>query len=176
VTGRGTSAPGFRLSVLVFGAIKPAFFERILDSSQYAVEIPQHVGVPNSDDPEPVRFQPRRPPRISLFILGMLAAIDFDDQSMLQTAEIDNVVADEMLSSKLRAIEALGAEILPEKAFGLRLLATQATYIGTQLVGCSHDIELYRRVWMLMTEAEQKQNPELRSLSGPSQFMLAAIA
>ncbi len=81
-----------------------------------------------------------------------------------------------MLTAELRAIETLRAEILPEETFGGSLFTTEAADIVAQLVWCAHDDKLYLRIQLLMEDDQQRQNPELRTLSDPARFSLAAKA
>ena len=76
----------------------------------------------------------------------MLPTIHFDHQSITNAAEVHDVIADRMLTAKLRTHQPLRPEILPEQAFGWSLFATQTTAVSAQLFGCSHNSELYDRV------------------------------
>jgi hypothetical protein len=76
VTGwRGTSALGF----CVWRIRELALLQRLDDAGQHSFEVPQYIIIPESDYFESVSFQPRGPGRVSLDVLGMLAAIHFDD-------------------------------------------------------------------------------------------------
>ena len=143
---RGTSALGFCLFCRRIAQLALAFTQRIRDAGQHAFEIPQNVIIPESDDFESVGLQPRGSRGVLLCLFGMLAAIDLDDQLMPQAAEIDDVIADRMLTAKLRAIEALRAKVLPEEAFGLGLFATETADIFRQLFWCAHNEELYLKI------------------------------
>ena len=90
-----------------------------------------------------MRFQPRRSRGIFFGLRRMLSAVHFHDQSMLQTTEIHDVIAYCMLAAKLCAIEAFGAEVLPEHILGWSLFATEAADIGTYLFWCAHNNRLY---------------------------------
>ena len=58
----------------------------------------------------------------------MLAAIQFDDETRLQTDEIGIETIDPMLAAEFAAEQAAIAKMLPEDAFGFGLLATQAAF------------------------------------------------
>ena len=76
----------------------------------------------------------------------MLPTIHFDHQSIPNAAEVHDVIADRMLTAKLRTLQPLRPQILPEQAFGWSLFATQTTAVRTKLFGCSHNRWSYRRV------------------------------
>ncbi len=80
-----------------------------------------------------MRFQSSRPRSIFLFLFlpRVLPAIHFDDQSMSKTTEVHDVIANRVLAAELRAIEAFGAEVLPEETFGGGLFASEAAAIST---------------------------------------------
>ena len=132
--------------------VESALAQRLRYARQNPIEIPQHITVPESDDLESVRFQTRRPRFILLSFLGMLAAIDFDDQPAPKAAEIDDMVANRMLTAKLRAYQTFRAKLLPQEALGLGLFAAEAPDIDTNLFGGAHNAQLYRRVRELMGE------------------------
>lgn len=50
-------------------------------------------------------------------LLGMLAAIEFDNQALRDTAEIGEVRTDPVLSAKFESSQALGLEVLPQLPF-----------------------------------------------------------
>jgi len=83
------------------------------------------------------------PCRILFDLVGMLAAIDFDDQPMLEAAEIRDVIANEVLAAELGAIQSFAAQMLPEQAFRLGLFAAQPAGISAQLLGITHNIMSY---------------------------------
>jgi len=123
-----------------------SFAQRIGDAGQHAIEIPEDIIIPESDDSKSMGFEPRSPCSIFIGLLLMLTAIHFHHQSMPQAAEIDDVITDSMLTAELRAIESLGAEILPEETFCRSLFLAEATDIITQLFWCAHNRKSYRRV------------------------------
>jgi hypothetical protein len=129
-----------------------ALLQRLDDACQHSFEIPQYIIIPESDYFESVSFQPRGPGRVSLDVLGMLAAIHFDDQAVSQAAEVHDVVADRMLAAKLRTFQAFGPQLLPKQALSLGLFAAETADISTQLFRRAHNKELYRRVSEMMGE------------------------
>ena len=95
---------------------------------------------------------------VFLRLFRVLAAIYFDDQSMTQTAEIDYLIADGMLTANLHAIETFRAKVLPEEPFGRGLLATESADIVSYLVRCAHNGELYFKLLELMEDRRQKRS------------------
>jgi hypothetical protein len=133
VTGqRGTLALGLWL---FFCRDARALPQRVLDARQYAFDILQDVIIPESDDSESMFLQVMSPCRILFDLVCVLAAIDFDDQSMFQATEVRDVIANEMLAAEFGAIQSLTAQMLPEDAFRVGLFAAQAAGIGAQLLG-----------------------------------------
>jgi hypothetical protein len=69
-----------------------------------AVRIREHVIVPESEKAIAGAFEPVITLRVSR-VLSVLPAVDFDDQPMIVTDEIDDVVPDRHLSSKFEPVE-----------------------------------------------------------------------
>ena len=92
-----------------------AFDQGFRDTRHHPFQILQYVMVPESDDSESVTFETRSPGGVlaGFIIIGMLAAIDFDDEPPLEAAEIDDLIADRMLAAKLCFLEAAGTKLLP---------------------------------------------------------------
>jgi hypothetical protein len=74
--------------------------KRCKDCSQRSIGIGQSLIVPKPDHPIPLRLDPIHSIRA---LLGMLTAIDLDDQLRLGTKEIRNIGTDRMLSAKPEA-------------------------------------------------------------------------
>jgi hypothetical protein len=135
----------FCLSLCVL--IESALLESVAYAGQHSIEIAEHFFIPESDDLKSMGFQSRRARSIFFFsLIRMLSAVHFYDQSMPQTAEVDDVIADCMLTAELRAVQAFGAKVLPEEAFGWSLLATETATVGTQLFRCTHNRQLYCKI------------------------------
>lgn len=79
-------------------------------------------------------LESRGPRGVFLGLLGMLAAVHFDDQSMLQAAKIHNVIADRMLTAKLRTFQAPRTKLLPKQGLSFGLFAAQPADIGKHVV------------------------------------------
>jgi hypothetical protein len=85
------------------------------DACQHPLKILQYLVVPESDDLKSVSLETRGASRVlaSFVIIGVLAAINFDDEPALQATEIDDVIADRVLAAKLCAFEAFRTKVLP---------------------------------------------------------------
>ncbi|HUL67018.1 MAG TPA: hypothetical protein VLW55_20640 [Burkholderiaceae bacterium] len=79
----------------------------------------EHVVVPEANDSESVLPKPCIACRVS-FILHMLPAIDFDDESRSQTHEVDHVGAERLLTLELETRETARAEMAPQQRLGVR--------------------------------------------------------
>jgi hypothetical protein len=55
----------------------------------------------------------------------MLTAVEFDNQALLDAAEIGEVQTDPVLSAEFESPEALGSEMLPQLPLLIRRLATK---------------------------------------------------
>jgi hypothetical protein len=78
---------------------------------------PQHVIVPEAQNPEAAAGQPSIAPRI-LSIIGMLRAVRLDDQFRGQAGEIDDVGEDDLLPPKSVSRQAAAPQHGPEPFFG----------------------------------------------------------
>jgi hypothetical protein len=82
------------------GGISP-----ILQAFKYllfdCIDFFQDLDVPKPQYAKPLRIQPCAPIRIVSNLLGMLPAIQFDNQPLFKTYKIDNVLTDGLLSAEL---------------------------------------------------------------------------
>jgi hypothetical protein len=69
------------------------------------IRVLERVIVPNSDDAESLSFEPGRAHAIMRRCDRVLAAIDFDDQLLLEADEIDDISTNRSLASEFQAIE-----------------------------------------------------------------------
>ncbi len=67
--------------------------------------------------------------------VGMLTAIEFDDDESLGCAEIDDEVADSYLAPELDSVQAVRAQMTPEDSLGIGLITAQASRAIT-MTGC----------------------------------------
>jgi hypothetical protein len=97
-----------------------------LDRRQHAVEIVDHLVVPESQHTIAMDVQNARPFLVLGGAYDMLPAIEFDDQTMGDTRKIDDVRADRHLAAKLCAIYPTVAQRMPQFLLGSCLIAPQS--------------------------------------------------
>ncbi|MES2405488.1 MAG: hypothetical protein V4567_14305, partial [Pseudomonadota bacterium] len=85
------------------------------------ISSPKDLVVPESKHPKSRRLERRGAAFVISALIEMLAAIEFDDQAVLQTNEIENVARHPVLAAKLHA-ELCIAQVMPKQRFciGLR--------------------------------------------------------
>jgi hypothetical protein len=74
--------------------------QRSPNRSRHPVNIPQHLVVPETQDPEPCTLEIFRPCCVFDFALAMLTSIHFYGKHRLETNEIDYVISEGVLSAK----------------------------------------------------------------------------
>jgi len=87
------------------------------DHLLYRLNLLQHLGVPEPQDPEPLSLQPPSPLCIAFSLLRVLSAVHLDDQPLLQTDEVNNVRPQGLLTPKPMPAELLEAQPTPQLAF-----------------------------------------------------------
>jgi len=70
----------------------------------YSVDVLEHIVVPKSQNSETLSAQPSVTFSIMIHFLSVLAAINFYDESFLQTHEIDDVIRQRLLAAKFVTI------------------------------------------------------------------------
>jgi hypothetical protein len=70
-----------------------------------------------------------------LVIIVVDIAVEFDDQPQRFAGEVGEVAADGVLASESQAVEARGAEVLPEDGFGARLPLAEIPGAGGSSLG-----------------------------------------
>ncbi len=86
---------------------------------QHGVRIGQDLVVPEAEDPEATPAQ-LEVPRSVTHIFGVLAAIDFHNQVMLEAGEIDDGTTDRHLPAELEAVQPAIAQPIPQAHLGIR--------------------------------------------------------
>jgi hypothetical protein len=84
------------------------------DILQNAFRILHHVIIPESHNKVTHRFQRRSSDVVSLSVLVVLSAIDFDDQLPLCTQKIDEVPVDGYLSLKFQSSKSAVSQTKPQ--------------------------------------------------------------
>jgi len=115
----------------------------------HPIGLGEHLVVPETDNFEALAFQERGALGIVRHALGMLRAINLDDQHGIETDEIDDVRPNRFLPPKLPAEERASAQVLPQQRlrFGgvVSHLTAQRLGIGgasdrlvqTIIIGCA---------------------------------------
>ena len=78
------------------------------DHFQHTAAVAQHVVIPKTKNPVALRLEPSIAINVAR-ILGVLSAIDFDDDAPLVADEVDDEAADQRLSPEAEAIETMCA-------------------------------------------------------------------
>ena len=109
------------------------------DHLNHPTRIPQHIAVPEPDNPPTLCIKPCRPPFIVLRV-GMLTSVNLNYQPKFNTCEVGNKAANRMLAAKLvtgqtpvtqkSPHENLGVGLVPPKVSGL--LAGQVAKLATR--------------------------------------------
>ncbi len=90
--------------------------QRVIDQSQHALEIPIDFIVPETQYPEALADKMfvalRVAPRMRIEI--MLTAVDLDDEALLETDEIDDIVIARSLAAEVESPFSPGAQVNPQ--------------------------------------------------------------
>jgi hypothetical protein len=87
------------------------------DSRQRAVKIIMQFPVSDADDSEPAEREDFVPPCVVLRLFIMNAAIDFDDDTDRVAVEVHDETIDHLLAPKVKSIEPISPEMLPQERF-----------------------------------------------------------
>jgi len=94
---------------------------------KHTFDVSQDVMIPESYDMVARLLQNSGSRCICLDSLGMLTAVDLDDDFQIQSDKIDDVACDGLLAFELDAVEAPAAQLAPHQLLGIRHLASQST-------------------------------------------------
>src|SRR5258708_5937379 len=95
-----------------------------------ALDIAEHLIVPEAQHAEPLPLQPRRPRIVLREPTVMLPAIDLDDEPPIEADEVDDVATDRHLSAETMTVDLLEAELRPQALFRFRRIAAELTGVG----------------------------------------------
>ena len=73
--------------------------------------------IPESKNDKSLLAQPIIPLPIIVMLIGMLSAVDLDNNSLLQTDKVDDVDSDWLLPAKLETVELPHSDATPEQLF-----------------------------------------------------------
>jgi hypothetical protein len=82
-----------------------------------AFDISQHFVIPETQDAVTMRDQPLFANGVA-FVIGVLAAIDFDDEPLLSTDKIHDIRPDRLLTHEFEPGERSAAKVSPKLSFG----------------------------------------------------------
>jgi error-prone DNA polymerase len=96
--------------------------QRLTQNQQDSFHIPQHVVVPESEDAVAPRLEPGA---ANSTVIGMLPAIDLDDQRSLRTEEIDDIGTDRLLPAQAESVDLLSPHLEPQSRLGIGEIGAQ---------------------------------------------------
>jgi len=75
--------------------------------------------IPKSQDPIALPFEPTRALVVVLLLLGVLAAVQIENELRFEADKIDDVMTERDLAAKLEAREPASAELIPNDSLGI---------------------------------------------------------
>ena len=93
---------------------------------QYCLRLSQHVVIPEPKHPIARLGEKASPPLICLGLIGMLSAIQLDDQLRFRAKEVHDAASDWLLSTELEAIHLSAPKIQPQLALSVGLVTAEA--------------------------------------------------
>jgi hypothetical protein len=108
--------------------------QMLLDDLYDSLDAVQNIAIRKSQDAVTSRLEMRRACGVVAFLLLMLRAINFDDQSGVVTAEIREVVIDRHLAAELCSVNLSVAQNLPQFVLGIGRFAPQRPCAADDLV------------------------------------------
>jgi hypothetical protein len=103
-----------------------------MDRLHHSIELLQDVVVPEKKNGKSSAVEKLGSSDILVGRLGMLTAVEFDDQAMLHATEVGDERRDWVLTSKLRASALPSTQPLPEQTLGVGLIATEFPSVRRQ--------------------------------------------
>jgi len=139
--GRGPPRSGGRVRVFLFFFGPPD--QRFANDVNNAVQVAQHVIVPEAENLETFGFQKRRP--LGIPPLVMLPAIDLDDQHRLQAGEVGDVRQQAVLEAEFEAVDLAVAGGLPELFLRVGSVAAELGGVFAYLTADGSHAQDFRR-------------------------------
>jgi hypothetical protein len=94
----------------------------LTDKQQHPFSIAQHVVIPESDNAISASLEPFGADTV---VIGMLTAIDLDDQLSFRAEEIGDVRSDWVLSPETSSVQLLAPQTEPQSLLSIGEIATQ---------------------------------------------------
>jgi hypothetical protein len=111
--------------------------QRGFDRGPNAIEILQHVVIPETKHVETLTLQVRGSGRVALN--RMLAAINFDNQASLGTQKVNDISIDLHLATESKTRELAITKDAPQIALGVgRILAKRSCFAGQMMWSCQN--------------------------------------
>ena len=117
--------------------VRAANSKRLGNRLQYRTTLHQDIIVPESEDAIAPLREECRPAGITRPLKRVLAAVDFDDESLRQADEVDDVWPDRDLTPELAIHQAAAPECRPQSGLGIGLDSPESTG-EMRLLGWSH--------------------------------------
>ena len=115
--------------------------EKLIDFTKHLISVRKHLIVPESKHSIAARIQERRPKCIFARLIGVLAAIEFDNQAPFDRTEVGEVGTDRMLTPEFDLSHPAAAQVAPEDSLGVGLFAAQTAGVLLGQFGALHGRE-----------------------------------
>jgi hypothetical protein len=121
--------------------------ERGGDDFDHGLRVVEHLVIPEAKHSVPLSLEPGCSHGIVGSLVIVLASIDLDDESLLQTDEVHNVSTKRVLAAERASLELSLPQPAPQDSFGIghvsAKLASSISYVG--LCHCPlHPVRLWR--------------------------------
>jgi len=128
LTGRGNRNAGADGDLASSRCLRTA--EKLVDCAQNFLNIREHPVVPESKHAVAPRIEKRGADFIFARPLGMLGAIEFDNEASFGRAEVSEVWPNRELTSKLGVAHLSASQMAPENSFRIGLFVPQAPRVS----------------------------------------------
>ena len=129
IEGEGPFTARFFSRDLRFWLWLNASTEGLADCIKYFLDVCKHLIIPESQNPVVPRLQKRSSNFIFLRKLGVLGAIQFDNQALLDRAEVSEVGPNRMLTPEFCVLHPAAPQVSPQNSFCVGLFATQPSSV-----------------------------------------------
>ena len=110
-----------------WGALGHSFIQRCLDGGQHAVDVAEHIIVPESQHAIAARIEELGSRRVGdhLIIVPMLAAVDLDNEPQIMARKVYIVRPNCCLTTKMRSLRSNATQMPPELSLSNSHVATK---------------------------------------------------
>ena len=99
--------------------------EKLVDCVKYFLDVCKHLIVPKSKHSVVPGFQKRSPIFVFLREMGVLGAIEFNNETPFDRAEVSEVLTNRMLTPEFCIPHSAAAQVSPQQSFSVGLFAAQ---------------------------------------------------